>query len=283
MQWLHACWGVGVTLGPMIMTAALTTANSWRPGYRAVGFFQLALATCFVLTLKMWEQNGAPEKSDKPKTLTDYKTPMLETMRRPRVWLSPLLFVLYVGAEGGLGTWTYSLLTESRGVDPTAAGFLAGSYWATFTIGRTAAGLFARRAGVNRLVIGGLVGAALGAVLLVWNPSQFANLLAVALIGFSIAPIFPGMMSGTSQRVGDRDAANTIGMQMAAAGLGTAIIPGLMGVLARRVSLEAIPIFLVMIYVVMLGVYWLAAQPRKKPAAAPGLPEGEALVDARSC
>jgi len=34
---------------------------------------------------------------------------------------------------------------------------------------------------------------------------------------------------------------------------------------------------------VMLGVYWLAAQPRKKPAAAPGLPEGEALVDARSC
>ena len=41
-------------------------------------------------------------------------------------------------------------------------------------------------------------------------------------------------MSGTSKRVGDQNAANTIGMQMAATGFGVAIIPSLMGVLARR-------------------------------------------------
>ena len=65
------------------------------------------------------------------------------------------------------------------------------------------AGLYAKRVGVNLMVLGGLVGALAGAFLLVWNPSQYANLLAVALIGFSIAPIFPALMSGTSQRVGD--------------------------------------------------------------------------------
>jgi fucose permease len=267
MQWLHACYGIGVTLGPIIMTIALTSLNSWRVGYLVVGGFQLALATLFVLTLAMWNQKGAPEGSEEPKRLTDYKTPMRETLRQPQVWLSVLLFFFYVGAEVSLGTWTYSLLIGSRGIDPTVAGFWAGSYWATFTVGRVVAGLFAKRAGVNLLVMGGLVGALLGTTLLVWNPSEVANLLAVALIGFSIAPIFPALMSGTSKRVGAHFAANTIGMQMAAAGLGTAVIPSLLGVLARQVSLEVIPICLMVLYGALFGLYTLAVMSRKTRAA----------------
>ncbi len=263
MQWLHACWGIGITIGPIIMTLGLTNLDTWRFGYRVVGVFQLVLAVGFALTLRMWSQNGAPAANEGEKRLTDYKTPMSETLRQPRVWLSVLLFVLYVGAEGGLGTWTYSLLTESRGVDKLLAGFFAGSYWFTFTIGRIVAGLFAKRAGVNKLVLGGLAGALLGAALLVWNPSEMANVVAVAVIGLSIAPIFPALTSGTRTRVGDHLAANTIGMQMAATGFGMAFIPSLMGVLARRVSLEIIPVMLLAVYALVLGVYLLAMRPRK--------------------
>jgi len=269
MQWLHASYGIGVTLGPIIMTIALTTLNSWHAGYRVVGGFQLALAACFVLTLAMWQPQEAAAESEAPKRLTDYKTPMGETLRQPMAWLSVLLFVLYVGFEASLGIWTYSLLTESRGIDPAAAGFWAGSYWATFTIGRVAAGLIAKRVGVNFLVTGGLIGAFFGAVLLAWNPASWTNLLAVALIGFAIAPIFPALMSGTSQRVGDHYAANTIGMQMAGTGFGMALVPSLLGVLARQVSLEVIPTVLAMVVAALIGCYILAIKSRKPaPAAA---------------
>jgi fucose permease len=263
MQWLHASWGIGITLGPIIMTMGLTAWNSWYVGYRVVGGFQLALAACFVLTLAMWNQRGEFVGSEEPKRLTDYNTPMGETLRQPQVWLSISLFFMYVGAETALGTWVYTLLTESRGIAPTVAGFWAGSYWATFTVGRVLAGLFARHAGVDLLVTGGLAGALLGAVLLVWNPSEAVNLLAVALIGFSIAPIFPAMMSGTSQRVGAHFAANTIGMQMAATGLGIAVIPSLMGVFARQISLEIIPICLLIVYAGLFGLYRLAVRSKR--------------------
>ena len=66
MQWLHASWGIGVTLGPIIMTIGLTTLNSWHVGYRVVGGFQLALAACFVLTLAMWDQKGASPGAKNP-------------------------------------------------------------------------------------------------------------------------------------------------------------------------------------------------------------------------
>ncbi len=267
MQWLHAFWGVGITIGPLLMTIGLTTLNTWRFGYRMVGTFQIGLAICFVLTLAMWNRHKAAADQAPEKKLTDYKTPLGETLRQPRVWLSMMLFFLYVGAEGGLGTWTYTLLTESRGVDVTLAGFFAGSYWFTFTVGRIVAGMFANRMGVNRLVLGGLIGALLGAGLLVWNPSQMSNVLAVAIIGFSIAPIFPAMISGTRARVGDHYAANTIGMQMTMTGFGAAIIPSLMGVLARQVSLEIIPVFLLAVYAGLFGFYVLAMSVAKSKLA----------------
>jgi fucose permease len=263
MQWLHASYGIGITLGPLIMTAALTALHSWRMGYGAVGVFQIVLMIVIMLTLPKWKQNDRPLKEDQPKRLTDYRTPMLQTLRQPQVWLSALLFFMYVGAEVSLGTWTYSLLVESRGINPTAAGLWSGSYWGTFTISRILAGLYTRRLSTNRLVQGSLAGALLGAILLAWNPSPLANLLAVGLIGFSIAPVFPALISGTSQRVGAEFAANTIGMQMTASGLGTAVIPSLLGVLARWFSLEVIPICLLVVFVGMFGIYRISMNTHK--------------------
>ena len=255
MQWLHASFGVGVTLGPIIMTVALTQFNSWRVGYHVVSIFQFALAACFLMTLSMWNQNDEHPEAEQAKRLTDYKTPMSETVRQFRVWRSVLMFFLYTGAELSLGVWTYSLLTEARGVPAEVAGLWAGSYWATFTLGRMLAGLYAKRVGVDTLVQSSVLGAILGSILLWWDPFEAASVVAVALIGFALAPVFPSMISGTSQRVGEHFAANAIGMQISAAGLGAAVIPSLLGILARRVSLEVIPICILAIFIILFGLY----------------------------
>ena len=261
MQWMHASYGVGATLGPIIMTIALGTIYSWRLGYTIVGIGQLLLAACFIVTLTMWvrkeDHKGSGEKS---KRLTDYKTSYIETLRQPQVWLSVLLFFLYTGSEAALGTWTYTLLTESRGILPKVAGLWAGSYWATFTIGRILAGLLTKRIKNHTLVRACLIVALTGATLLWWNPIKIVSLIGVALIGFAIAPIFPGLVSGTSQRVGPKFAANTIGIQLGAAGVGAAVIPGLIGVMARYISLDIIPISIFGLYIALIGLYLFSTQ-----------------------
>lgn len=256
MQWLHACWGIGITFGPLIMTLGLTRAGTWRAGYYVVGAFELLLALGFGLTAHRWRDGGP--NHEEPQRLTDYRTPMRDSLRMPQVWLSFLMYFLYVGAESGAGVWAYTLLVESRGVDPALAGFWTGSYWATFTVGRVLAGALASRLRGDALVAVSIAGAVLGALLLIWNPTQIANVLAVALIGFSIAPIFPALMSGTERRVGARHAANTIGLQMTATGFGMMVVPSLMGVLASRLSLEAIPLFLLGVYLALAASYALA-------------------------
>jgi fucose permease len=98
--------------------------------------------------------------------------------------------------------------------------------------------------------------------LLWWNPFPASSILAVSIIGFALAPIFPGLISGTSARVGEQHAANTIGMQITAAGFGGAVIPTLAGVLAEQSSLEAIPVYLAGIFVILLGVYLAVSRPQ---------------------
>ena len=264
MQWLHASYGLGVTLGPIIMTTVLSTGTSWRLGYRIVGGFQFVLTLAFLVTISLWNNQHPSEIKTESETPSVPQASLGEALRKPQVWLSAFLFFLYVGCEISLSSWTYSFLTEARDIPAQTAGFLTGGFWAMFTIGRMAAGFLTRRIGGKRIILSGIILALLSAILLWWNPFEFANVIAVVMIGLAIAPIFPALMSGTKQRVGEAYTANTIGFQMAMTGLGGAIIPSLVGVLAKNTSLKIVPICLTVLFSALLLSYGLI-QSRPSP------------------
>lgn len=253
MQWLHASYGVGITAGPLIMTAALTNFQNWRLGYLLVGAVQIVLAITFWITLPIWQQNNNASAESPTEPLKEVN--LGQTLKRRRVWLSMLLFFFYVGSEVTMGTWVYSLLTEGRGVDPQLAGYFAGSYWFTFTIGRILAGLVTRKINIQSLVKICIIAAILAGVILGLNLSTWVNLAAVAVIGFAFAPVFPGLMSGTPLRVGQQHSNNTIGMQAAAGALGGTALTSLVGVLARVYGLEVVPSAMVAFLACLLAGY----------------------------
>lgn len=268
MQWLHASFGVGATLSPLTMTASLALFASWRPAYIFAGVLMVVMAASFLLTLSAWKR---PKKTslegegieDAGRGLMDYQTPLWDTLLRLVTWASILMFLLYTGAELTLGNWTYTLFTEGRGVSPQLAGLWAGGFWATFTIGRVLAGLYTHRVRLNTLMIGALTLALIGAILFWWNPLELVSVAGVFLVGFAMAPVFPGLVSSTSQRVGPSHASNTIGIQISAAGLGGALLPSLAGFLAERISLETIPVMLSISLLGLLILYLLSTRVRK--------------------
>ncbi len=259
MQWLHAFFGLGATFSPLIMTASLSQFISWRPGYFLVGIFMALMAVAFRFTYSSWK---APQKISASTVesgkagpgLMDYQTSVWQSLLHPQVLIGILLFLLYTGAEFTLGSWTYTLFTEGRGISPQIAGIWAGGFWAIFTIGRVMGGLYAHRVRLNTLMISAMLLALAGSVLFWWNPLPLVGVLGVFVVGFAMAPIFPGLISSTSQRVGEQHAANTIGIQISAASLGGAMLPAFAGFLAQRTSLEAIP---VMLAVSLLGMFIL--------------------------
>lgn len=54
VNWLHACWGIGATTGPVLMTAVLARGLSWRVGYEVLAVILALLSLLFLFTLRLW-------------------------------------------------------------------------------------------------------------------------------------------------------------------------------------------------------------------------------------
>ena len=66
MSWLHCMWGVGTSVGPVIMGWVLTGGHDWPLGYRIIALMQVALTAVIVLSLPLWKQRpGASGKDGK--------------------------------------------------------------------------------------------------------------------------------------------------------------------------------------------------------------------------
>ncbi|MBC8107093.1 MAG: MFS transporter [Anaerolineae bacterium] len=241
VSWLHACYGIGATLGPLIMTTVIVRGLSWRYGYASVGVIIAAMSILFLLTIKLWQTDPVPNVSDAQLIV---RAGVTDALRIPLVWMHIALFFLYTGIEVTAGQWFYSLFTESRGMSPKIAGTIVSSYWASLTIGRI---VFGYAAGHFKPVP--LLRIALGlaplAALLIWaNVSTSTTFIGAAVLGFALAPIYPLLVSVTPSRVGQHVAAHAIGFQVSAATIGVAVLPTIAGALARRIGLEVIGPFL---------------------------------------
>jgi fucose permease len=63
----------------------------------------------------------------------------------------------------------------------------------------------------------------------------------LALLGFCAGPIFPSLIATTPARFGARHAPNVVGLSVAAAAIGQALLPAVLGVGAASLGLEIVP------------------------------------------
>jgi len=242
LNWLHACFGLGATLGPLIMTSILRAGLSWRWGYAGAGAWMMVLAAGFALTLNRWTGSTEEARRD-PDHLSGTRGPV-GTLQLPVVWLSLLVFFAYTGVESTAGQWVYSLFTDGRAVSEAVAGLWMTVYWGGLAGSRLLLGPLADRVDTVTLLRLCMTGVALGAGLLWWHTSDLASFLGLAMMGFAQGPIFPSLVSVTPRRVSIGHVDNLIGFQVAAASLGAAALSSGAGVLASWLNLEVVGPFM---------------------------------------
>lgn len=247
MSWLHCFWGVGASLGPVIMTFAITQANSWRTGYRAIGVVQLSLSLILLLSLPLWKGNGSQREHPAPAERIRENV-----LRHKGVLLSIITFLLYVGIEAGTGVWLGSLLIEGRGIARITAGVWISFFYVSITAGRFISGFITVSLTNRQLIRTGLLVSVFGAVMLAL-PVRALILPGILLIGLGCAPIFPCMVHETPRRFGHDRSEIITGYQVGMAYLsGVAVIP-LIGLLAGRISLEAVPLCILLFALLTLA------------------------------
>lgn len=287
MSWLHCMWGVGAAAGPYLMGQALTGGAGWAAGYATVAGLQALLTLLLLCSLPLWQKRpGAaaqarPTQAQATQTTQTTQTQAAQTApasvpatqpqgvqeaeekRRPLPLAAVvrirgvrevmLAFFCYCAVEQTCGLWASSFLHLGRGMSAERAAGLAALFFLGITAGRAVSGFLTLRLSDARMIRLGQLLLLLGTILLLLplEGCAFAGLL---LAGLGCAPIYPCIIHATPSHFGKEQSQTIIGVEMAAAYIGTMLMPPLFGVLAGRIAVTLLPLYLLALLALMTAM-----------------------------
>ena len=293
MSWLHCCWGIGASVGPLVMGWALASPLSWHAGYLAIGFIQAAIAAVLLFSLPLWRTAGtepadgdnedapALASGERPRgrdalngqalsaDVTDARPSLdrpltnRELLKLPGAVASIGSFGFYCALEGSIGLWVASYLVMVRSIDTATAASIVAQFFMGVTIGRLVSGFAAQwltsenqiRIGQG-LIAGGLIG------LLVLDGAVAAG-IAILLMGLGCAPIYPNIVALTPKRFGTKASQGLVSLQMACAYAGSMLVPPIFGIAAGAGGAALIPIMIAVLLATNTALAELAIRKTK--------------------
>lgn len=297
MSWLHCCWGIGTSVGPVAMGWALAGPLSWHGGYLVIGVAQAAITAALVASLPLWRRTGAAvadgakmaessdaadsgsgcadktcgssSNGDNPGTSHEggegqggsAAKPLSypELLRLPGAAAVIGSFGCYSALESSMGLWIASHLVLARGIGEAQAASMVALFYLGITFGRFVSGVVANRVAGRNMIRAGQVVIACGLVLLVTCKNDAAALsAAIALVGLGCAPIYPSIVALTPSRFGEAASQGMVSLQMACAYVGSTFFPPVCALVAGAGAAGALPWLYVAVLALMVALSELA-------------------------
>lgn len=265
ITWMHASYGLGATLGPLLVTALLAGGAGWRVAAASMSAVLALVTLILAATRRSWEE-GRPRAGVMPSGLKSEAQPSRAASRASaasRVVAGVAFIAVETGIEVAAGLWGYVFLTSGRGVPATVAGVAVSAYWAMMFAGRALLGPVAERAGASRVLAIAVAAVPAGALLMAVPGPAAVAVAGMMLLGLATAPVFPLLTLTTADRVGEGGAATAVGLQTAASAIGGAALPSGIGLVIGAVGARATGPALLVLGVAMWAVYGLALRPAR--------------------
>ena len=203
---LHANWGIGSTIGPIIMGLALTRTSSYKNGF-LWAIILLIIMIIIILLLKVyWE--AAKKNLDKEYVARhsvseeekNSKTNLLDIFKIKNGLTFVLCFIAFGAANSVINTWIATLAVGQRGLSVAEGATTASYYFVGITVTRLVLGVIATKIGNHRIIFGGAIISLIGYVMLfIRNDSvQYMYFVAI-IIGIGISPLVPFLHSSVKE------------------------------------------------------------------------------------
>jgi fucose permease len=257
---LHGFYGVGTAIGPLVVTVAIL-AGSWRPAYLFLAALDIVAASCWAIY-----RHSVPAPASTAAPRPDIGDKADETDQATQVWsrrrvvavltLGLVVFFVYTGLEVSAGQWETSYVRGHLGLSASAAGLASFGYWGALTAVRIGLALPAKAPSAHTVIWTGLPLSVVACAVIWWQPGPIVVVLAFALLGASLAGVFPALIAVTPQRIGTERAQHAIAWQVGAAAAGGSGISAVIGLLIDSTSLTVLGPSLVVLSLILFFANW---------------------------
>ena len=248
MSWLHCMWGLGASIGPYIMGAALTGGLSWNKGYGIIAVLQVVLTAVLLFSIPFWKKSGTQSAEGTAKQPLTMK----QILAIPGAKEVMLAFFCYCAMEQTAILWGSSYLVVHDGMAEELAASLASLYLMGLTLGRGLNGFLTYKLSDEALIRLGQGIIALGIGIMVLPLGAAASFAGLMLTGLGSAPIYPCIIHSTPAHFGEENSQALIGVQMASAYVGICVMPPIFGIIARYLTASLLPWYMGAILAVMI-------------------------------
>ncbi len=249
MSFLHCFYGIGVTVSPYLMSLALSESLNWRGGYRTVFYIQLVIAALSFLSLPLWKKVKSVQQEEE----TVQVLPLLQMIRRKKIWASCGVFAGISALESTCLIWGSTYLSETIGLSADMAAALITFYFAGMTLGRFFSGLLSLKFSDWKIIIIGQVTILTAVCILLLTDHTAPAVFGLFLTGLGNGPVFPNMTHLTPVLYKKETSQSIIGIEMAFSNLSIMLTPVLFGFVSGIMGTEIFPVFLAVMFVLMAG------------------------------
>lgn len=267
---LHAFYGVGAALAPLIATW-LITQRSWQ-WYEFYYLMAPAAGLEFITSVAaFWSANGSAHELE---TLNDtseegtvnhngaiegnHKSPTIEALGLASTWIISFFLFVYVGVEVSMGGWIFTFLVDLRHTTPFSAGIVTFIYWGGLTVGRVWLAFLTSCFRTQRMaVLVYLVASVVLHLIFCFVDDFFTSAIAVSLLGFFLGPLYPEAVIAQAKILPKYLHLAAVGFACALGSAGGCVFPFITGFIARTYGIQVLQPAVLVMLVICLGL-WIA-------------------------
>ena len=246
MNFLHCFYGVGAVISPYIMALALKYAR-WNEGYSWTSYIQVFILFVCIISLPLWKTNGKEEEEDHSDSVG-----IKEALKVPAVIFTLIAFYAYCAGEATCFLWTPSYFAGTKsGLSAETIASFGSLIFGGLMLGRLISGFISNKLGDRRLIRIGIFVELLG-IIMVFLPVESYMVAATGfvVIGTGMGPVYPAIQHMAPANFGKKYSAAVIGLQMAAAYVGSTFMPMIFGLLQQKIGIAIMPTYLLIFAII---------------------------------
>ena len=246
MNFLHCFYGVGAVISPYIMALALKYAR-WNEGYSWTSYIQMFILFVCIISLPLWKTNGKEEEEDHSDSVG-----IKEALKVPAVIFTLIAFYAYCAGEATCFLWTPSYFAGTKsGLSAETIASFGSLIFGGLMLGRLISGFISNKLGDRRLIRIGIFVELIG-IIMVFLPIDNYMVAATGfvVIGTGMGPVYPAIQHMAPANFGKKYSAAVIGLQMAAAYVGSTFMPMIFGLLQQKIGIAIMPTYLLIFAII---------------------------------
>ena len=246
MNFLHCFYGVGAVISPYIMALALKYAR-WNEGYSWTSYIQMFILFVCIISIPLWKTNGKEEEEDHSDSVG-----IKEALKVPAVIFTLIAFYAYCAGEATCFLWTPSYFAGTKsGLSAETIASFGSLIFGGLMLGRLISGFISNKLGDRRLIRIGIFVELLG-IIMVFLPVESYMVAAAGfvVIGTGMGPVYPAIQHMAPANFGKKYSAAVIGLQMAAAYVGSTFMPMIFGLLQQKIGIAIMPTYLLIFAII---------------------------------